>query len=32
MKYYKIDDDTIEFAGDIIKEVLQLKYLDKICR
>jgi hypothetical protein len=28
MKYYKIDEDTIEFARDIIKDVLPLKYLD----
>jgi hypothetical protein len=30
MRYYKIDEDTIEFAKDIIKFVLPLKYLDKI--
>jgi hypothetical protein len=32
MKYYRIDEDTIEYAKDIIKNVLPLKYLDKICR
>jgi hypothetical protein len=32
MKYYRLDDDTIEFARDIIKDVLPLKYLDRICR
>jgi hypothetical protein len=32
MKYYKIDEDTIEFAKDMIKDELPLKYLDKICR
>jgi hypothetical protein len=32
MKFYKIDEDTIEFAKEIIKDVLTLKYLDKICR
>jgi hypothetical protein len=32
MKYYRLDEDTIEFAKDIIKDVLPLKYLDKICR
>jgi hypothetical protein len=32
MKNYKIDDDIIEFARDIIKYILSLKYLDKICR
>jgi hypothetical protein len=31
MKYYKIEEDKIEFAKDIIKDVLPLKYLDKIC-
>jgi hypothetical protein len=31
MKYYGINEDTIEFAKDIIKDVLSLKYLDKIC-
>jgi hypothetical protein len=32
MKFYKIGNDKIEFAKDIIKDVLPLKYLDKICR
>jgi hypothetical protein len=32
MKFYKIDENTIEFARDIIKDVLSLKCLDKICR
>jgi hypothetical protein len=32
MKYYMIDEDIIEFAKDIIKDVLPLKYLDKICQ
>jgi hypothetical protein len=32
MKSYKIDEDIIEFARDIIKDVLPLKYLDKICQ
>jgi hypothetical protein len=32
MKYYGLDDDSIEFAKDIIKDVFPLKYLDKICR
>jgi hypothetical protein len=32
MKFYKIDEDTIEFARDIINVDLQLRYLDKICR
>jgi hypothetical protein len=32
MKYYKIDDDTKEFARAIIRDVLPLKYVDKICR
>jgi hypothetical protein len=32
MKYYKIEEETIEFARDIIKDILSLKYLDKICR
>jgi hypothetical protein len=32
MKYYKLDEDTIEFARDIITDVLPLKYLDRICR
>jgi hypothetical protein len=32
MKYYKIDEDTIEFARDIIKDIFPLKYFDKICR
>jgi hypothetical protein len=27
----KLHEDSIEFAKDIIKDVLQLKYLDKIC-
>jgi hypothetical protein len=31
MKFYKIDEDTIEFAKDIIKNILPLNYLDKIC-
>jgi hypothetical protein len=31
MKYYRLDEDTIECAKDIIKDVLPLKYLDKIC-
>jgi hypothetical protein len=31
MKYYGINEDTIEFAKDIIKDVLPHKYLDKIC-
>jgi hypothetical protein len=31
MKFYKINEDTIEFAKDNIKDVLPLKYLDKIC-
>jgi hypothetical protein len=30
MRFYKIDENTIEFARDIIKDVLPLKYLDKI--
>jgi hypothetical protein len=29
--YYKIDEDIIEFAKDIIKDILPLKYLDRIC-
>jgi hypothetical protein len=32
MKYYRLDDDIIEFARDFIKDVLPLKYLDKINR
>jgi hypothetical protein len=32
MNYYRLDEDIIEFAKDIIKDVLPLKYLDKICR
>jgi hypothetical protein len=32
MKYYRLDEDTIEFVRDIIKDVLPLKYLDRICR
>jgi hypothetical protein len=32
MKYYRLDNDIIEFAKDIIKDVLPHKYLDKICR
>jgi hypothetical protein len=31
MKYYWLEEDSIEFAKDIIKDVLPLKYLDKIC-
>jgi hypothetical protein len=31
MKYYRLDEDKIEFAKDIIKDVLPVKYLDKIC-
>jgi hypothetical protein len=31
MKYYRLDEDKIEFAKDIIKDVLPLKYLDRIC-
>jgi hypothetical protein len=30
MKYYRLDEDIIEFANDIIKDILSLKYLDKI--
>jgi hypothetical protein len=30
MKFYKIKDDTIEFARDILKDELQLNYLAKI--
>jgi hypothetical protein len=30
-KYYRLDEDTIEFEKDFIKDVLPLKYLDKIC-
>jgi hypothetical protein len=32
MKYYRLDEDTSEFAKDIIKDVLPLKYLVRICR
>jgi hypothetical protein len=32
MKYYRLDNDIIEFARDIIKDVLPLKYLDRIGR
>jgi hypothetical protein len=32
VKYYRLDEDTIEFAKDIIKDVLSLEYLDRICR
>jgi hypothetical protein len=32
MKLNIIDEDTIEFARDNIKDVLPLWYLDKICR
>jgi hypothetical protein len=32
MKFYKLDNDVIEFAKDLIKDVLPLKYLDKICK
>jgi hypothetical protein len=31
-KYYRLNNEIIEFARDIIKDVLSLKYLDKICR
>jgi hypothetical protein len=30
--YYRLDEDKIEFAKDIIKDILPLKYLDRICR
>jgi hypothetical protein len=32
INYYKIDEDTKEFEKDIIKDVLPLKYIDRICR
>jgi hypothetical protein len=32
LKYYRVDKDKIEFAKDIIKDVLPLKYFDRICR
>jgi hypothetical protein len=32
MNYYRLNNDIIEFARDIIKDVLPLKYRDKICR
>jgi hypothetical protein len=32
MKFYQINESTIEFARNIIKNVLSLKYLDQICR
>jgi hypothetical protein len=31
LKYYRLDEDTIEFAQNIIKDFLPLKYFDKIC-
>jgi hypothetical protein len=31
MRFYKIDNDTIEFAKDIIKDFLPYRYFDKIC-
>jgi hypothetical protein len=31
LKYYKINPDTIELTRDIIRDVLPLKHLDKIC-
>jgi hypothetical protein len=32
LRYFKIDSDTIEFARDIIRDVLPLKHLNKICK
>jgi hypothetical protein len=31
LKDYKIDPDVIEFVNDIIRDVLPLQYLNKIC-
>jgi hypothetical protein len=31
MNYYRFAEDTIEFARNFIKDILPLKYLDKIC-
>jgi hypothetical protein len=32
MRYYNIDLDKIDFASDIIKDVLPLKCFDKVCK
>jgi hypothetical protein len=31
LRYFEIDSETIEFAKDIIRDILPLKHLNKIC-